>query len=60
MPIFIRGIYLLISTLLIFNISCSAKKRRVDNYEDISIGMRKRDVLDTAGNPRFTDRRDGI
>lgn len=39
---------------------CTTSEKRLNDYNNIEIGMRKRDVLDAAGNPRFTDRRDSV
>ena len=45
--------------IIIFG-GCQANQKRLDDYNNIELGMRKRDVLDVAGNPRFTDRRDSV
>ena len=51
---------ILISLLFIILSGCQSNQRRLDEFGAIEMGMRKRDVLDVAGNPRFTNRKKDI
>ena len=45
--------------LLIIGSACSSKDRRKNEYRKITMGMSKSEVLDTAGTPDWSDRRQG-
>ena len=50
---------ILISLLLTLLVGCQSSHRRQNEFNSIEMGMRKRDVLNIAGNPRHTDRKSG-